>query len=382
VGLSRAEFFARIGLLRRIDPLTELAYRFEEQRTATQSDQGASAEDKWHVSFHGSQFPGDDPHACGRKSLYRMLDIPRSTGSYMFSNRKLTQIADAGKDIENRLVWRWHQAGFLLSTPPYDPEGRPQMQDVFEDEDAWLTSTIDASVLWPRTDTPEICEVKSKYADVIQAMRELRRGPDEQHVRQLKTQTAMVRHEMELNPVIVKRCHNTDRLAIPVMLSPQEYAKRYQNGHGKVQVLCAQHRTDRCLYETKLKPPDHGFIYYVSRDNPVDTWEFYYEYDPAFYDAGVAKLAEWRKHFIDGILPQTNFAAKRYAHPFGWLWGDQPCKFCDFGDVCRLDMKAALEKGEPLSFAESAAVEQAHDLRPEYDLDLVRTAVLDRWSDT
>src|SRR4051812_30063432 len=284
MGLSRGEFFARIGLLREIDPLTELAYRFEEQQQAGMSDQGAAAEHKWHLSFHGSQFPGDDPRACGRKAIYRMLDIPRSTGSYMFSNRKLTQIADAGKDIENRLVQKWHQAGFLLSTPPYGPNGEPQMQDIYEDEQAWLTSTVDANVLWPRTSMPEVCEVKSKYAEVIRAMRELRRGPDEGHVRQLKTQIAMVRHEMVLNPVTVQRCHNTDRLAIIV------HEHNGQPGYHE-KLVCPQHFTDRCLYETKLEPPDHGFIYYVSRDNPVDTWEFYYEYDPAFYQAGVEKLA-------------------------------------------------------------------------------------------
>jgi hypothetical protein len=373
VSLSRSEFFARIGLLRRIDPLTELAYRFEEQRTASLSDQGASAEHKWHLSFHGSQFPGDDPRACGRKAIYRMLDIPRSTGSYMFSNRKLTQIADAGKDIENRLVQKWHQAGFLLSTPPYGPNGEPQMQDIYEDEQAWLTSTVDANVLWPRTSMPEVCEVKSKYAEVIRAMRELRRGPDEGHVRQLKTQIAMVRHAFGEHPIKVLRCHNTDRLAIEVSFDG--------NGKAPPYYACPQHFTDRCLYETQLEPPDHGFIYYVSRDNPIDTWEFYYEYDPAFYEAGVEKLALWREFFLAGILPQTNFTAKRFAHPFGWLWGDEPCKFCDYGDVCRLDMKLSLEKREPLAFTESAAVEQAKELRAEYDLDLVRTAVLERWNE-
>ena len=90
-------------------------------------------------------------------------------------------------------------------------------------------------------------------------------------------------------------------------------------------------------------------------------------------------LTVWRNFFLEGRLPQTNFKAKRYAHPFGWKWGEEPCKWCDYGDVCRLDMKASLEKGELLTFAESAAVEQAQELRPDYDLDLVQRAVLERW---
>lgn len=384
MGLSRGEFFARIGLLREIDPLTDLAFRFEEQKDAGSSDQGAAAEHKWHVSFHGSQFPGDDPKACGRQSLYRMIDMPRSTGSYLFSHRKLTQIADAGKDIEDRLVMRWHKAGFLLSPAPVDPFRRPQWQRQYENPEAWLTSTVDSIVLWPRSVMPVVAEVKSKYADVIQEMKRLIRGPDDKHVRQLKTQIAMVRADMEENPVKVLRCHNSDRMAIPILMTPQEYGEGYKDvpQGSKVALWCPQHRTAECLYESELVPPEYGFLYYVSRDNPVDTHEFYFEYDAKFYEAGIEKLHEWRQHFINDELPQTNFKDKRYAHPFGWKWGDQPCKWCDYGQECRADNRKAIEQGGPIKLSESEAILEAQGIRPDYSFDEVREHVFKRWNFT
>lgn len=370
MGLSRGEFFARIGLLSEVDPLTDLAYRFAEQRDAMLSDQGAAASHKWHVSFHGSQFPGNDPRACGRESLYRMIDTPRTFGSYLFSNRKLTQISDAGKDIEDRLVMKWHEAGFLVSPPPFDPYGHRQNQLVFENPEVWLTSTVDSIVLWPRSIMPIVAEVKSKYANVIADMRKLLRGPDEKHVKQIKTQIAMARHYYMTNPLVVQRCYNTDRLAIP-----RVYDDAVIN-------VCPQHLTMDCLETVELVAPEYGYLYYVSRDNPVDSFEFYIEYDPDFYEAGVAKLKEWREHFENDELPHTNFAEKRYAHPFGWLWGDQPCKWCDFGDICRLDTKHALAEGRKLKLSESAAIEDALAARPDYDYNAVREAVFARWGKT
>lgn len=381
MGLSRSEFFARIGILREIDPLTDLAYRFDEQQTARQSDQGAADAEKWHTRFHGSQFPGDDERACPRQALYRMLDIPRNTGSYLHSNRKLTQIADAGKDIEDRLTMNWHRAGYLLSTPPFDPFGNRQMQDQFEDSDAWLTSTVDAIVLWPRSVMPVVAEVKSKSAEVVADMKRLIRGPDAKHVKQVKTQIAMAKHDFEINPRTVLRCYNTDRLAIPqVLYQLDDNGKNASAGiKAVVGTVCPQHLTNECLYECELEPPSYGFLYYVSRDNPADTFEFYFDYDPKFYEAGIAALKRWQQFFKDDVLPQTNFVEKRYAHPFGWKWGEHPCKWCDFGDACRDDNKRAIKQQKPIKLSESVAILDAKAVRPDYDFDAVRESVFERW---
>lgn len=373
MGLSRGEFFARIGLLQEIDPLTDLAYRFAEAQEAGKPDQGAAAEHKWHVSFHGSQFPGDDPKACGRQAIYRLMDMPRNFGSYLFSNRKLNQIADAGKDIEDRLTQKWYEAGYLLSTPPYNPVGQKQPQDTFENGAYWLTSTVDSIVLWPRSVMPVVCEIKTKYADVIDAMKKMIRGPDEKHVKQLKTQLAMARADAIENPRTVMRCHNTDRMAIDVAIDGGP------NGGYMIMSVCPQHRTGDCLYECELVPPEYGYIYYVSRDNPIDTHEFYFEYDPKFYEAGLEKLHEWREHFLSEKLPQDNFVDKRFAHPFGWKWTEMPCKWCDYGDVCRTDNKKAIAEGQEIDLRDSAAVEESRSVRPDYDFEDVKNAVLERW---
>src|SRR4051812_9227654 len=77
MGISRGEFFGRIGMLREVDPLTNAAYRFAEKLELEAPRKGHQHDAPWHVSFHGSQFPGDNPKACGRRAIYTMLDIPR-----------------------------------------------------------------------------------------------------------------------------------------------------------------------------------------------------------------------------------------------------------------------------------------------------------------
>ena len=150
-------------------------------------------------------------------------------------------------------------------------------------------------------------------------------------------------------------------------------------------MICPEHGGDKCLENWLLEPVQHGFLYYVSRDNPAETREFYYEYDPEFMRKGREQLAIWRKYFESGLLPQTHLKGK---HPFGWNWTteDSPCKWCPFGPtgsyVCREDHQEAVKRGELLPMAESLAVEEAREAREDYNLDLVRAAVAARWQDS
>lgn len=357
MALSRAEFFARVGLLKEIDPLTESAYSFIADQESKKSDQGASVADKWHVSFHGSQFPGDDPYACGRKAIYRMMDVGRGSTS-----RFLQQLSEAGKDIEERIVGAWWRAGYLISPPPHEH------QKQYEDPEAWLTSTVDSVVLIPRSNKPIVVEVKTKFAEAIEDMRRLIRGPDEAHLRQIKCQIGLVN---EAGPTTVLRCQNTDRVAVTI---------KALAGDEEITV-CPQHMHADCLYQCELEAPDYGFLYYVSRDNPIDTWEFFVDYDARFMKEGRAQLKEWKAWWESGRLPQTVFDDKRFSHPFGWQWSkDQyPCKFCDYGDYCRKDHKQAIKRNEPIMLEDSEAVHEMQYLRPDYDLDLVRAAIENRW---
>jgi hypothetical protein len=360
MGLSRGEFLSRIGQLREIDPLTTLAYRHAEDLEREQPNKGAGATDVWHVSFHGSSFPGDNPKACGRKAIYTLMDLPRGRFS-----RKSRQLMDAGKDMEIRLVTRWHQAGMLLSAPPDS-----RVQTEFEDRDHWLTSTVDAIIARYRSSRPIVAEVKNVGGDVMDLMMRLIRGPDEGHVRQVKCQIGLA-HEYGSWDVL--RCINSGAMAITL------------NHRERPIVICPIHGGDKCLEEKTLAPVEHGYLYYVSRDNPEDTREFYFEYDPEFMRKGRETLKVWRRFFEEGLLPQTHLEGK---HPFGWNWttDDSPCKWCDFGPqgsyVCREDHQTAVKRGELLPMADSLAVEEAREVREDYDLDLVRAAVQARWQDS
>jgi len=365
VGLTRAEFWSRIGLAREIDPLTTAAYKFGALKRQLQGDKGEDHRDPWHLSFHGSQFPGDNPNACGRQSLYRMMDFTRPV-----MKRWLEQVAESGKAIENSLVAKWWYAGYLVSPPSFLPG---MLQEQYEDEDHWLTCTVDSIVCWPREIEPLVCEVKSKEAAVIRAMQRLIRGPDRKHVWQIKTEIAMAH---EAGPITKLRCINTGRFAIRVGFEIEDGVM--VGGED----VCPLHGGDRCLQQVTLQAPTRGYLYYVSRDNPEDTFEFMFEYDPNWLRVGRSKLKRWRESFLDDTLPATNFSDKRFSHPFGWQWTkDQfPCKYCDFGQICRDDHRLAVERGSVIALTESAGIEDTREIREAYDPLDTREAVSEFWS--
>jgi len=359
MGLSRVEAWSRWGLIREIEPLTQSAYEFFEWLQQRNSNIGESVEDDWHLSFHGSQFPGDNPYACPRKAIYQMMDIPR-----MPFSRTSRAIMEAGKDIENRIVIKWYLAGYLLSAPP-PPFGK--YQTVYEDVDHMLTSTVDAIVVHPKQNFGKVVEVKTKYRDDIDKMLKLCKGPDPAHIGQLKCQIGLAHEE---GPKLVKRCYNTGRLALTHLDDP----------------ICPQHFGMDCLREVEIASPDYGFIKYVSRDKPDDTWEFMYEYDSNFMEVGRTQLSAWKDWWNAERLPQTGFSDKRFSHPFDWTWTkskkcpDSPCQYCEYGDICREDHKLAVATGKPILLADSAGIGVANEIRPDYELNLVQMAVEKRWS--
>lgn len=362
--MTRGEMYARIGLLDEVDPMTSEAFYFAEQLEMKKSDQGHDAEDPWHISFHGSQFPGDNPFACGRQNIYRLMDVPR--GGF---TRQARQFMQQGKDMERQLVNAWWRAGYLVSAPPF-PGVR---QTMFEDSDHMLTSTVDAIVRKLRSSKPYVCEVKQIYDDHVDQMRRLIRDPHENYVRQVKCQIGLAH---EAGPQIVQECYNTGRLAI-------QFPKKWKDGRviELSPPVCAAHSHSECLIEVEIEPPDYGYLYYVSRDNPTVVRSYFFEYDPAFMEAGRKQLARWRDEWLEGNLPQTRFEEKKFSHPFGWQWTKEeyPCKWCDFGQSCREDHRKAVNLGHKLPVAESTAIEDALRVRPDYDFERVRAAQLSRW---
>jgi hypothetical protein len=319
--LSRNELFSRLQIIRFVDPITDVAFKQVEEEIWRNQEDDSPHGNPWHVSFHASSFPGDDPMACSRAALYTMADFPSAEPF----NRHGRTVMDAGKGIEVTLVRTWHKAGILLSAAPDDP-----VQTGFEHKEAWLTGSVDSVILPPRWNKPLPVEIKTKYQRDIDDMKLGRRGPDIRHVFQLKTQLALVALAQDSGQI----WNNLDRVT-------------------------------------------HGFIYYLSRDRPSDTAEFRVDLDETFFAAGVERLKQWRQAFIDGVLPEDNPGKResKFGHPMGWRWSYPPCNWCNHKKTCQLDFR---ENNQSLS--KSAGVNRAKLVRPDYDFEKARQRVLDRWA--
>lgn len=311
--VSRNEFFSRLQLIRTVEPITHRAYKEVEDEKWRKNLDNSPHGDPWHVSFHASQFPGDNPMACPRQALYRMADFPPQEPF----NRRGRVVMSAGKGIEMELVRTWADAGILLSAPPDSP-----VQTNFELDEAWLTGSVDAVLLPYNWNKPLPIEIKTKYQKVLDKMLIGAQGPDENHVSQLKVQLALVRHfQAELWP--------------------------------------------------GLDPVTHGYIYYLSRDNPSVTAEFRVDYDEAFFKMGVERLKQWRQYFMEDVLPVINPSKK---HPLGWRWSYPPCQWCDFKKTCKLDFEQGIEQ-----LSESVGIGRAKLVRPDYDFEAAKLRVRARW---
>jgi hypothetical protein len=316
--LTRQEFFTRFQLIRTVDPITATAYKEVEEALWHSGDDDSPHGHPWHVSFHGSQFPGDDPLACPRQALYRMMDLPKAE---RFSRRSRV-VMQAGKDAEIELVRTWHEAGILLSAPP-DAE----VQTGFEWPEAWLTSSVDSVILPPRWNKPLPVEIKTKDREAIEQMQVALRGPDPNHITQNKVQIALVRYfQGDLWPA--------------------------------------------------LDPTTHGYIYYMARDDPSVTAEFRVDYDQKFFDIGVERLKQWRAYFLEGVLPEIKPGKRssKFGHPHGWRWSYPPCQFCDWKKTCQLDFHEGVE-----FLADSVGIERARLVRENYDYEAARRRVGERW---
>lgn len=254
--LTRNEFFNRLQLIKTIEPITKEAFLKAEDirwRTELQEPHGQP----WHVSFHASQFPGDDPLACPRQALYRMMNAPEQT-PFSQKSRFLMSI---GKAVEYELVSGWYRAGILLSAPPDE-----DVQTGFEYPEVWLTGSVDSVINIDGRPVP--VEIKTKSAEHIEEMMVGKRGPDERHISQLKVQIALAKRE-EMWP--------------------------------------------------EMKPITHGFLYYASRNDPTKTAEFRVDLDEQFFDAGIDKLRQWRAWYEEGVLPSIN-PSKRHPMGWRWSY--------------------------------------------------------------
>jgi CRISPR/Cas system-associated exonuclease Cas4 (RecB family) len=306
-------------LLQVVDPIVDEAYRISEERILREQLDDDPHGHLWHVSFHGSEFPGFEM-SCPRYSLYRMMDFTTREPI----PRHLRQTAALGKEFEADLVRAWSMAGMLLSSA--DPEN----QTGFELPEAWLTSSVDAVIRLPQTNRPVPIEVKQRSAKVLNEMRLAKRGPYPNHVNQIKVQIAFIRLYQE-------------------------------NG----------------WWLSDMDPVTHGYIYYGSRDEPTTTAEFRIDYDRDYFVAGVERLKRYRAYFEEDVLPEMNPGKRStvFGHPHGWRWSKEPCQFCNYKKTCQLDFREGREQ-----LSDSIGVDFMQKIRPDYDVEAVRLRVRARWS--
>lgn len=309
---------ARLQITRTIDPIVSSAYKKVEEMVWRSGDGNSPHGNPWHVSFHASQFPGDDPMACGRQAMYRMMDLPNAEPF----NRRARTVMAAGKSVEYELVSTLDAAGVLISAGADD-----EVQTGFTYADAWLTGSVDCVILPPDWNKPLPIEIKSKYQEVIDEMQLGIRKPDDAHISQLKVQLALIRDAQE-----------------------------------------------RGELWSEYDLVDHGYIYYLSRDRPFETAEFRVDYDERFFEMGIEKLKEWKQMFIDERLPSEN-PSKR--HPNGWRWSYPPCQWCDFKKTCKLDFEQGID-----SLPESVGINRAKLVNDSYNYENARKRVLDRWNES
>jgi hypothetical protein len=220
-------------------------------------------------------------------------------------------IMDAGLDIEDRVVSRFHRAGLLLSSPT----GNEQTN--FSLKDYWLTGHTDAIILPPGWNSPHPLEVKTKADDKVDEMRRGARSYDEPHYLQLMCYMLLTR--------IFHTALGFDKLGLD---------------------LC----TD-------------GTIFYCSRDSPLKTAEFTIQYDEECVNKGLEKLNEWKQAFLEEKLPER---------PKSWYWTLDPCRYCELKKPCKEDDKYNihnLKLSHTIPFAKSVLSDYDYDKMRQEVLD-------------
>lgn len=248
------------------------------------------------------------------------MDIPNSepTSAYLRS------VADIGSAVEYQIVYRWGKAGLTLGGSSPIKDGNPMTQLHFTDQESWLTGAVDAVLdLRPQLSSVIPVDIKSKKHNVVLEMQEGSMSYDPKHYNQI-----------------------------------QAYI-----------FFCNKYHKDMGWDAMGLEPAKSGYIYYVSREDPRTTAEFYVQADWDLINEGIEKLKGWRQNFIDDELPEL---------PKIWFWSKGPCRFCDFKkNVCKPDWKAGVTK-----ISESNGIEFTKNLRPTYDFDKIKKRVIDKWRTT
>jgi hypothetical protein len=380
--LARFDMYASLGLVSVMEPETESLMTERAWDRLRHQDYGPH-ERPWHVSFHGSEFPGVHEDACERYLVYRMMDVPPMSPMPPW----VTTTGVVGKAGELDLADAWFRGGRMLSIPEDDAwlpyvEGDRIHQLGFVDSDVWWTNSTDLPILPKGWTKPHIVEVKCKASEVVYEMmtgigkdgvKRDPRGPDKSHVKQLKA-TIGIAHEYDWGRAFVcskcwfiQQCDVYERLGLP-------------GGRHPLSVEGGFCYCPRCgVYDEgvviDLGRPTTGEIYYWDRSWPRTTKSFYFEYDSNFVAIGRSVLASAKHAFLYGYLP---------ARPRHFQWGTGPCGDCQFKPSCRLDEGLLPRKRKPTEqprtkLEESHVLDHAREVRSDYDYARARARVLQEW---
>ena len=315
--MNREEFLNEIKTINGpdLDAITEQAYLVQEEKAHVKNlkrPPGGRA-------FYSSMFPGGvDAKRCARHALYEMMGVPSSEPIRPAGRA----VIEMGKAAEKQIVYRWGQMGYLLGVQAAAKESDWQPQLRLSDQDSWLSGFADAVLdIRPRWDWVLPVDVKSKSHQVVTEMRDGEREHDPDHYKQIQSYIYMCRKYHEYL--------GWDKLG--------------------------------------LKPAKGGMLYYVSRDNPRFTHSFYFPYDNEFVMAGIDRLTDWKRNFLDDELPER---------PKEWRWTQPPCQWCSFKKVCKQDIREDVDK-----LSESNALKLAKELNPGYDPQKFREEVIKRWTE-
>src|SRR5574342_643499 len=273
MGITRNELFKSLGVIKE-GPQLDL---WTEKAYAQEEERKWREEPYFTTSFHCTSFPGAEKN-CRCYQLYKLMNIPEDKPV----SPKGIGIMTVGKCVEEQIVERWDKAGILL--------GSSKKQLKIEDENTWLSGYIDAVLdLRPEWNSALPIEIKSKSNKVIEYMKVGGQSYDLKHYYQL-----------------------------------QSYLW-----------YCATRHDDFGWDKLGLLPAKGGIIYYVSREDPRNTHEFYVQNDPALWLTALHRLKVWREMFLNDELPER---------PKEWRWTEEPCKWNPYKKLCKADAKEGIVK--------------------------------------
>jgi hypothetical protein len=258
------------------------------------------------TSFWASQFPGEEDLCCNTRGLlYNLMNIP---GVDPIPPRLRGQ-SEMGNAAERFVLNSWDKAGILLGE-----------QIKYEDEETWLTGASDALLdLRPKWNKVLPVDIKSKDHEVIKSMQIGARSYEQKDYLQLHAYFYLLDKLMALEGI-----------------------------------------------EWELEPPTSGILYYVSRQDPTFTKEFYIEKNQEVIDKSVETLRKLKHYYLSGVLPQRDKSIK---------WSEPPGKWCKFKkECCKKD-----DKEKIIELSKSNGIEFAKFVRPSYDYETTRQKVLNRW---